>query len=210
MTGEQSTPRSPQKSQPVRLTGRVGCVVAILAAMVLFGGAMPAAQSAAAAAAPSKDARPVVVVETTKGTFAFETYPLDAPKTVAHVLALVRRGFYDGQRVHRATPGFLVQWGDPRSRDLGKEADWGRGPEASSGKPIGAAEISKKHTHVEGAVAMAHPGNPAAADSQMYVTLARRPDLDGYYAVFGRVIEGADVPALRQRGDMIMKMYVRE
>ena len=50
-------------------------------------------------------AGPIVVVETTKGTFAFETYPREAPKTVAHIVALVRRGFYDGQRVHRAIPG---------------------------------------------------------------------------------------------------------
>jgi cyclophilin family peptidyl-prolyl cis-trans isomerase len=152
----------------------------------------------------------VIVVETTRGTFAFETYPREAPKTVAHVVALVRRGFYDGQRVHRAIPGFLVQWGDPRSRDMGKEGDWGRGPEASSGKPIGAAEISKKHLNVAGAVAMAHPGIPAAADSQMYVTLARRADLDGYYTVFGRVIDGTDVPATLERGDVITRMYVRE
>jgi cyclophilin family peptidyl-prolyl cis-trans isomerase len=153
---------------------------------------------------------PIIVVETTKGTFAFETYPGEAPKTVAHVVALVRRGFYDGQRVHRAIPGFLVQWGDPRSRDAGRESEWGRGPEASSGKPIGAAEISKKHLNVAGAVAMAHPGSPAAADSQIYVTLAKRADLDGYYTVFGRVIAGADVPATMERGDVITRMYVKE
>ena len=57
---------------------------------------------------------------------------------------------------------------------------------------------------------MAHPGIPAAADSQMYVTLARRADLDGYYTVFGRVIAGADVPATLERGDVITRMYVKE
>jgi cyclophilin family peptidyl-prolyl cis-trans isomerase len=142
--------------------------------------------------------------------FAFQTYPKEAPKTVAHVLALVRRGFYDGQRIHRALPGFLVQWGDPRSREAEREAEWGRGAQASSGQPIGAAEISKKRLNVAGAVGMAHPGNPAAADSQLYVTLAKRADLDGYYTVFGRVIDGADVPATLERGDVITKMYVRE
>jgi cyclophilin family peptidyl-prolyl cis-trans isomerase len=172
------------------------CLVAVLTA----------SQAAGQAGVPG----PIIVVETTKGTFAFETYPREAPKTVAHVVALVRRGFYDGQRVHRAIPGFLVQWGDPRSRDVGKEGEWGRGPEASSGQPIGAAEISKKHLHVAGAVAMAHPGIPGAADSQIYVTLAKRADLDGYYTVFGRVIAGADVPATLDRGDVITRMYVRE
>ena len=164
------------------------------------------APAASQAGAPG----PIIVVETTRGMFAFETYPREAPKTVAHIVALVRRGFYDGQRVHRAIPGFLVQWGDPRSRDVGREEDWGRGPEASSGKPIGAGEVSKKHLNVAGAVGMAHPGIPAAADSQMYVTLARRADLDGYYTVFGRVIAGADVPATLDRGEVITRMYVRE
>ena len=153
---------------------------------------------------------PVIVVETTQGTFAIETYPREAPKTVAHIVALVRRGFYDGQRIHRAIPGFLVQWGDPQSRDLAREAEWGRGAAASSGRPIAAAEISKKRVHVAGAVGVAHPDSPAAADSQIYVTLVKRPDLDGYYTVFGRVIAGAEVPGKMQRGDVITRMYIRE
>jgi cyclophilin family peptidyl-prolyl cis-trans isomerase len=165
---------------------------------------------ALALAAQAAGPRPIVVVETTKGTFAFETYPEDAPRTVAHVVDLVRQGFYDGQRVHRAVPGFVVQWGDPRSRDPVREADWGRGPEASSGRPIGVAEVTKKRPHLEGAVGMAHDGNPARADSQIYITLAERPDLNGYYVVFGRVVSGMDVPARLQKGDLIRRIYVRE
>ena len=153
---------------------------------------------------------PVIVVETSKGTFEFETYPEDAPKTVAHIVALVKQGFYDGQRIHRAVPGFLVQWGDPRSRDAEQEADWGRGPDASSGTPVGVAEISRKRRHASGAVAMAHPGVPAQSDSQIYVTLADRPDLDGKYAVFGQVVDGADVPAQLERGDVIRRVFVKE
>jgi peptidyl-prolyl cis-trans isomerase B (cyclophilin B) len=158
----------------------------------------------------AQTATPVVVVETSRGTFAFETYPADAPRTVAHVLALVRKGFYDGQRIHRAVPGFVVQWGDPRSTDLSQEADWGKGTGASSGDPIGVAEISKKHPHIAGAVGIAHQGLPARADSQIYVTLVPRPDLNGKYAVFGQVVEGADVPARLVRGDVIRRVYVRE
>ena len=79
-----------------------------------------------------------------------------------------------------------MQWGDPRSRDAAQEADWGRGPEASSGKPIGVAEISRKRLHAAGAVAMAHPGVPAQADSQIYVTLADRPDLTASTRCSGR------------------------
>ena len=158
----------------------------------------------------AQPAGPVIVVETSKGTFEFETFPEDAPKTVAHVVDLVKRGFYDGQRVHRAVPGFLVQWGDPRSRDLAQEAAWGRGAAASSGTPIGAAEISKKRLHRAGAVAMSHPGVPTRGDSQVYVTLADRPDLNGKYVVFGQVIEGVDVPARLERGDEIRRAFVKE
>ena len=171
---------------------------ALLTALVLSG------------PASAQGAGPVIVVETVKGTFEFETYPEDAPKTVAHIVDLVREGFYDGQRVHRALPGFLVQWGDPQSRDLTKENDWGRGDAASSGNPIGVAEISRKHLHTTGAVAVAHPGIAAKADSQIYVTLANRPDLNLRYTVFGAVISGGDVPARLQKGDLIRKMYVRE
>jgi cyclophilin family peptidyl-prolyl cis-trans isomerase len=151
----------------------------------------------------------VIVVETSKGTFAFETYPNEAPKTVAHIVGLVQKGFYDGQRVHRALPGFLVQFGDPQTRDSSLRDRWGRGPAASSGTPIFVAEISKKRLHTAGAVGIAHMGNPAKGDSQIYITLAPRRDLDGQYAVFGRVIEGEDVPAGLQVGDEIRRVYVR-
>ena len=150
------------------------------------------------------------MVETTRGAFAFETYPGDAPKAVAHILELVREGFYDGQRFHRAIPGFVVQWGDPRSRDVDKQANWGRGEQASSGAPIGASEIGKQHLQTKGAVALAHYGDPSKADSQIYVTLADRPDLNGKYTVFGHVVAGNDVPERIQRGDLITRMYVRE
>lgn len=153
---------------------------------------------------------PVIVVETSKGTFELETYPGEAPRTVAHVVDLVKRGFYDGQRIHRAIPGFVVQWGDPRSRDVAQESEWGRGSGASSGTPVGASELSRKRTHTRGAVAMAHPGNPALADSQMYVALADRPELNRNYVVFGHLVAGNEVPARLERGDLITKMYVKE
>jgi peptidyl-prolyl cis-trans isomerase B (cyclophilin B) len=152
---------------------------------------------------------PVIVVETSKGSFAFETFPNEAPKTVAHVVDLVKHGFYDGQRVHRAIPGFVIQWGDPRSRDQSRQDDWGRGDAASSGTPIGVPEMTRKRPHVKGAVGMAHAGNPALADSQIYVTLASRPDLNGKYTVFGQVVDGADVLERIQVGDAIRRMSVR-
>ncbi|MDR1990585.1 MAG: peptidylprolyl isomerase [Acidobacteriaceae bacterium] len=153
---------------------------------------------------------PVFAVETSRGTFLIQTFPNDAPKTVAHIVALIRAGFYDGQRIHRAQPGFIVQFGDPQTRDLSLRDKWGRGEAASSGTPIGVPEISTKHKHEKGAVGVAHMGEPAQADSQMYITLAPRPDLDGLYAVFGHVIRGEEIPALLQVGDEITRVYLME
>jgi cyclophilin family peptidyl-prolyl cis-trans isomerase len=175
--------------------------MAVLLVILLVAGAKPAV---------GQQSGPVVVVMTSAGAFAFETFPDEAPKTVAHILELVRKGFYDGQRFHRATPGFVVQWGDPQTRNPEKSADWGRGDGASSGHPIGLSEMSRKRLNVKGAVGMAHMGDPSKADSQIYVTLDSRPDLNGRYTVFGRLIAGADVPGRIQKGDLITRMYVRE
>lgn len=175
-------------------------------------GLLLAACALAPASASSEQAgsgTPIVVVETVKGTFAFATFPNDAPVTVEHVLALVRARFYDGQRVHRALSGFVVQFGDPQTRDPDTRRVWGRGRAAASGKPVGVAEITKRRAHKQGAVAMAHMGDPARADSQIYVTLENRPDLDGRYAVFGQVVEGGDVPSRLQVGDLITRVYIR-
>ena len=166
--------------------------------------------AAVASPALAQSPPPIIVVETVRGSFTFETFPADAPKTVAHIVSLVRGGFYDGQRIHRMLPGFLVQFGDPQSRDLTKRAMWGRGPAASSGHPIGAVEFGKSRIHRKGAVGVAHMGDPTKADSQIYVTLANRPDLDGRYVVFGQVIAGDDVPARLQVGDEITRMYVKQ
>jgi cyclophilin family peptidyl-prolyl cis-trans isomerase len=90
-----------------------------------------------------------------------------------------------------------------------KKEMWGRGPAAGSGKPIGAGEMNPKRTHVLGAVAMAHAGDPARADSQMYITLAPVPRLDGDYTVFGKVISGMDVVQKLQMLDVIKKASVK-
>jgi len=157
--------------------------------------------------AKSPGAGPTIVLETAKGTIEFETYPDEAPKTVARVVELAKKGFYNGHRFHRAEPNFLIQVGDPTSRDVSKESWWGR---AGSGKPIGVSEISKKRRHLRGAVAMAHTGNPALADSQFYILLQPRPALDGKYTVFGRVTSGMEVADKINRGDVLKKVSVKE
>jgi cyclophilin family peptidyl-prolyl cis-trans isomerase len=167
----------------------------------------PAPAAAAKPGQTSPGAGPVIVVETEKGTFEYETYPNEAPKTVAHIVALVNKRYYNGQRVHRVVPGFVIQMGDQATRDMTKIEMWGRG---NSGKPVGAAEFSKTRTHVKGAVAMAHSGDAAKADAQFYVTLADQHRLDPDYVVFGKVISGMDVVSKIVQGDRIVRVTVRE
>jgi cyclophilin family peptidyl-prolyl cis-trans isomerase len=161
--------------------------------------------------APSPGAGPVIVVETVKGTFEFETYPEEAPRTVEHVLRLVNRNFFNGLRIHRRVAGFVVQFGDPQTRDMSKRDLWGRGLASGSGKPVGVAEFSKKRLHVRGAVAMAHAGDAKDADSQMYVVIGNgAPGLDGKHTVFGKVISGMDVVTRLDVPDVIKRMSVKK
>ena len=162
---------------------------------------------AATAQEKSPGAGPIIVLDTAKGVIEIETYPEEAPKTVAHILALIKRGFYNGLRFHRAEANFVIQIGDPMTRDMSKQDSWGRG---NSGKPIGVAEITKKRRHGPGAVGMGHSGVAKDADSQFYITLRAAPSLDGKYVVFGRVIKGLDVAAKIQKADVLKKASIRE
>jgi peptidyl-prolyl cis-trans isomerase B (cyclophilin B) len=151
-------------------------------------------------------AGPIVVIETSKGTFTLETYPSEAPKTVENFLALVKSNFYNRQHFHRAE-SFVIQVGDPDSKgDLSRQAMWGR---RGNGKPIGVAEISKKLTNKKGAVGMAYAGDPTKADSQFYVVRQAKKIPEGKYAIFGQVTSGQDVVDKIEVGDLIKRMYVK-
>ena len=167
--------------------------------------AAPAAQKPPAKPAPPHVPAPVIVLETVKGTIEFETFPDEAPKTVAHIVELVKRNFYNGMRFNRAEENFLVQIGDPQSRDMSREAYWGR---AGSGKPIGVSEIGKRK-HVAGSVGMAHSGEPKFADSQFYIVMQPRPGLDGKFTIFGRVTSGMEVVKKLKRADILKKASVK-
>jgi cyclophilin family peptidyl-prolyl cis-trans isomerase len=186
---------------------RRGAVAVALLAMCASAAAAQA--GAAATGKTSPGAGSVIVLDTSKGVIEFETYPNEAPKTVAHILALVKRGFYNGQRVHRVASGFVIQFGDPQTRDMTKKDQWGRGAAAGSGKPVGVAEPHKNRGHKLGSVAMAHAGNPAQADSQIYITLRPTPELNGKYTVFGQVISGMDVVQKIEVGDVIKKATIK-
>jgi cyclophilin family peptidyl-prolyl cis-trans isomerase len=180
-------------------------------AMIATLGVVAAVGAQTAGRAGAKAALPVVVFETAKGSFEVEFYPSEAPKSVEHILTLVRRNFYNGLRVHRFVEGFVVQFGDPQTRDMTKKASWGSG---GSGRTIGVAEISPKRPHKLGAVALAYAsrGGPTSADSQLYVCLngpARYSALEGDYAVIGQVVSGMDVVQQLRELDVIRRATVK-
>ena len=150
-----------------------------VATTIAVGQTKPAAPAAASTAAP------VIVCETAKGTFEIQTFAADAPKSVDHIVKLVKGNFYRGLRFHRVEAS-LVQIGDPLSRNVNNKNIWGT---SSSGTPIGVAELSKKHSHVRGAVGLAHPdpGSAQYADSQFYIMKIANPQLDARFVVIGQV-----------------------
>lgn len=176
----------------------LGLVLTLVAAAI--------AVSSAGTIQKSAGAGPVIVLETVKGTIEFETYPDEAPKTVGRILELAKKNFYNGLRFHRAEPKFLIQIGDPTTRDMSRRSWWGR---AGSGKPIGVAEITKKRRHIRGAVAMAHSGSPREGDSQFYILRRAAPELDGKYTVFGRVIAGMEAVDKIEEADILKKVSVK-
>jgi cyclophilin family peptidyl-prolyl cis-trans isomerase len=172
--------------------------VVLLAASAAGAGAQ--SSSTPPATAPAKSPSPsqtavgpqVAVLETVLGTIVIKFADQDAPKTVANFKKLVKQGFYDGTCFHRVIPGFMIQGGDPNSKDADPGNDGIGGP----GYTV-PAEIKLKH--VRGAVATARQGdqvNPARASSgsQFFIDVAAQPSLDqGGYTVFGQVIQGMSV-----------------
>lgn len=177
-------------------------VIAVILATIVGASALATASQTKPPAAP---ANPVLVFDTLKGSFEIELFQSEAPKSVEHILDLMKRNFYRAQRFHRVTSG-LVQFGDPQSRDMSKEAGWGNG---GSGRTIGVFELSKKRSHVRGAVGLAHGGNPILADSQLYIMKIAEPGLDGKHAIIGRVTTGMPVVDKLVKTDIIKDCRVK-
>jgi len=143
------------------------------------------------------------VIETAKGKIVFKFYSKDAPNTVKNFIKLANEGFYNGTTFHRVEPGFVIQGGDPLSKD-GNPANNGTG---GPGYTIDAEFNSKKH--LTGTVAMARSRDINSAGSQFYICLAPQPALDGKYTVFGQVTEGLDVIQKIRKDDVMQKVYIQ-
>jgi len=115
-------------------------------------------------------------------------WPDVAPKTVENFMKLARQGYYDGTAFHRIVKGFMIQGGDPLTKDAKAEGRWGTGGPGYQIK----AEFNDK-SHVRGVLSMARSQNPDSAGSQFFICLADAKFLDRQYTAFGQVIKGDDV-----------------
>jgi peptidyl-prolyl cis-trans isomerase B (cyclophilin B) len=144
----------------------------------------------------------VAVIATAHGEMVIAFWPEIAPKTVENFKTLARKGFYDGTAFHRIVKGFMVQGGDPLTKDLKEESRWGTGGPGYKIK----AEFNEK-PHVRGVISMARSSDPNSAGSQFFICLADARFLDRQYTAFGQLIKGDDVlgklgdtPTLRGAG----------
>jgi cyclophilin family peptidyl-prolyl cis-trans isomerase len=127
-------------------------------------------------------------IETKFGTITIKFFPDVAPNHVDNFISLARKGFYDGTTFHRIIPGFMIQGGDPISKDKDKRAQYGTGGPGYYLK----AEFNSK-PHKRGTLSMARAAHPDSAGSQFFICVKNAPHLNGQYTVFGEVIEGMDV-----------------
>lgn len=142
---------------------------------------------AAKPAAPSADEVAVLKFKG-YGDIVLEFFPDVAPKTVENFKKLAKDKFYDGTLSHRLIPGFMIQLGDPLTKDPSMEPRWGTGDPGYKVK----AEFNDK-PHVKGTVSMARSADPDSAGSQFFICFGAAPHLDKQYTAFARVLSGMDV-----------------
>lgn len=143
-----------------------------------------------------------VTLTTTKGDIVIELYKKDVPVTMANFLNLVSSGFYDGIVFHRVIPNFMAQMGDPLTKDPSQQARWGTG---GPGYTIPDEFVSNYKHDSEGIVSMANVGQPNTGGSQIFITFAPTPHLDGKHTVFGKVTKGLAVLRTIEQGDVVIK-----
>jgi peptidyl-prolyl cis-trans isomerase B (cyclophilin B) len=136
----------------------------------------------------SNNTNEVAVIKTTQGEMTIEFWADIAPRTVENFKKLAKSGFYDGTAFHRIVKNFMIQGGDPLTRDPKQEDRWGTGDPGYKLK----AEFNEK-PHVRGVISMARAQHPDSAGCQFFICLADARFLDRQYTAFGRLIKGDDV-----------------
>ena len=137
---------------------------------------------------PMNSTNEVAVIKTSEGEMIAEFWPDVAPNTVENFKKLARSGFYDGTAFHRIVKGFMIQGGDPLTKDPAKESRYGTGDPGYKIK----AEFNDR-SHERGVLSMARSSDPDSAGSQFFICLANVSRLDHQYTAFGKIIKGDDV-----------------
>jgi peptidyl-prolyl cis-trans isomerase B (cyclophilin B) len=162
--------------------------------LLLVGTAAFAAEQSNEEKPPMNSSNEVAVIKTSEGDMVVQFWTDAAPKTVENFKKLARQGFYDGTIFHRIVKGFMIQGGDPNSKDPAKENSYGEGGPGYNIK----AEFND-HGHERGVVSMARGPDPDSAGSQFFICLAPVRRLDHQYTTFGKLTKGDDV--LEKIGD---------
>ena len=158
----------------------------------------------------------VAVIITSKGTIRVKLAGADAPIHVGNFVELARKGFYDNVKFHRYVPGFVIQGGDPQTRELSSGDVAQKASSPYSGLGTGGPGYSIKeefstnphNSHDDGALAMARSQNPDSAGSQFYLCLGDQHFLDPNYTVFGQTVEGKEVIGQLRAGDVIERVEI--
>ncbi len=138
-----------------------------------------------------------------RGTIEAELFDEEVPGTVANFEKLANEGFYDGTRFHRVIRNFMIQGGDPLSKDPDNPRVGTGGP----GYTIKCETDRNTHKHVEGTLSMAHAGKHTGG-SQFFICHGPQPHLDGVHTVFGQVTGGMAVVRAVQQGDRVQTIRV--
>jgi peptidyl-prolyl cis-trans isomerase B (cyclophilin B) len=142
-------------------------------------------------------------IETSKGTMTAELFDEEVPNTVKNFQELANKGFYDGTRFHRVIPNFVIQGGDPLSRDPNDPRVGTGGP----GYKIKCETHLNTHKHVAGTLSMAHAGKDTGG-SQFFIAHSPQPHLDRVHTVFGQVTDGLDIVNRIEKNDEIRSIRV--
>ena len=134
------------------------------------------------------NANEVAVLKTSEGEIVLEFWPDVAPLHVENFKTLAKKGFYDGTCFHRVIKGFMIQGGDPNTKDDAKKGSWGTGGPGHQVK----AEFNDK-AHTRGVLSMARSSDPNSAGSQFFICHGDPRFLDKQYTAFGKLIKGDDV-----------------
>ena len=156
--------------------------------LIVAGGMFLAAGRDCIQAQTASGKVPQAIIETKFGSMEIRFFPDKAPKHVENFIKLAKSGLYDKTIFHRVIPGFMIQGGDPNTKDEKDKSRYGMGGPGTNVK----AEFNDR-PHIRGTVSMARAQDPDSAGSQFFIVVKDSPFLDGKYTVFGEVVKGMEV-----------------